>query len=85
MCYNIHQQVLVSKNRRKGQKMNATKTKGTENRKILVDTVGLQEMLSSGRQVALEIGTAANAKVCSGRRIFWNVRKVQQYIDTISK
>ena len=65
--------------------MNATKSKGTENNKMLVDTIGLQEMLSSGRQVALEIGNAAQAKVISGRRIFWNVRKVQQYIDAISE
>ena len=65
--------------------MNATKTKRSEDKKLLVDTIGLQEMLSSGRQSAVSIGMAANARVTSGRRVFWNVRKVQQYIDAISE
>lgn len=65
--------------------MNATKTKNTKGEKMLVDTLGLQEMLSSGRPTAVKIGTEAGARVQSGRRVFWNVRKVQQYIDAISE
>lgn len=65
--------------------MNATKTKNTKGEKMLVDTLGLQEMLSSGRPAAVKIGTEARARVQSGRRVFWNVRKVQQYIDAISE
>lgn len=68
-----------------GLAMNATKTKNTKGEKMLVDTLGLQEMLSSGRPAAVQIGTEANAKVSVGRRVFWNVRKVQQYIDAISE
>lgn len=68
-----------------GLAMNATKTKNTKGQKILVDTFGLQEMLSAGRPAAVKIGTEAGARVQSGRRVFWNVRKVQQYIDTISE
>ena len=67
-----------------GLVMNATKT-NTKGQKILVDTFGLQEMLSAGRPAAVKIGTEAGARVQSGRRVFWNVRKVQQYIDTISE
>ncbi len=63
----------------------ATKAKGTNATKILVDTNGLQEMLCAGRPAAIKIGTDAGARVQSGRRVFWNVRKVQQYIDAISE
>ena len=55
-----------------------------EDRKM-VDTAGLQALLSSGRKTAVEIGTAAQARVQVGRRVFWNVKKVQQYIDAISE
>lgn len=66
--------------------MNTTKTKGnTSNSQILVDTPGLQEILSSGRPAAVRIGTEAGARVQSGRRVFWNVKKIQQYLDTISE
>lgn len=54
-------------------------------KKILVDTTELQKALCSGRATAVRIGTDAGARVQSGRRVFWNVRKVQQYIDTISE
>lgn len=53
--------------------------------KQAVDTIGLQEMLSSGRKTAVDIGTAAGAKIQVGRRIFWNVNKVQKYLDSISE
>jgi Tfp pilus assembly protein PilP len=53
--------------------------------KILVDTLELKEMLCSGRESAVVIGTNAGARVQRGRRVFWNVKKIQQYIDEISK
>ena len=70
--------------------MNATAAKTNRNTNgsrapVLVDTEGLQELLSSGRSAALEIGTAAGARVQVGRRVFWNVSKVKQYIDRISE
>lgn len=65
--------------------MRATKARGNTEKQMLVDTNGLQEMLCSGRPAAVKIGTDAGARVQSGRRVFWNVRKVQQYIDAISE
>lgn len=65
--------------------MRATKARGNTEKQMLVDTNGLQEMLCAGRPAAVKIGTDAGARVQSGRRVFWNVRKVQQYIDTISE
>ena len=53
--------------------------------KKTVDTVELQTMLSSGRKTAVEIGTAAQARVQVGRRVLWNVGKIQKYLDAISE
>lgn len=63
------------------------KTRKTEyhDGKILVDTSELQEILCSGRAAAVNIGTAAGARVQAGRRVFWNVKKIQRYIDAISE
>lgn len=52
---------------------------------ILVDTPRLQALLSAGRPKAVEIGTAAQARVQIGRSVLWNVKKIQQYIDSISQ
>ena len=78
--------MLVDKTDEKGgYNMNATKARETGGNKILVDTLGLQEMLCAGRPSAVRIGTEAGARVQSGRRVFWNVKKVQQYLDTVSE
>lgn len=54
-----------------------------ENKK-LVDTQDLQALLCVGRQTAVRIDTSANARVQVGKRVLWNVGKVQKYIDEIS-
>lgn len=65
--------------------MNMTRKSGEEKKPLLVDTLGLQEILSSGRPAAIRIGTEAGARVQAGRRVFWNVKKIQQYLDMISE
>lgn len=65
--------------------MNATNKIESAAERRTVDTVGLQAMLSSGRKTAVEIGTAAGARIQVGRRVLWNVKKVQQYLDAISE
>ncbi len=55
------------------------------NEKMLVDTAELQSLMCAGRKTAVEIGMAAGAKVSIGRRVLWNVEKVQRYIDAISE
>ena len=65
--------------------MRATNAKKNTEKHMLVDTAGLQEMLCAGRPAAVKIGTDARAMVRSGRRVFWNVQKVQRYIDEISE
>lgn len=53
--------------------------------KRLVDTSNLMEMLDCGKHTAIEIGTLARARVCIGRKLFWNVKLIQQYIDSIAE
>lgn len=51
---------------------------------ISVDTDGLQTILGCGRVSAVEIGTQAQAKIQVGKRVLWNVNKVQKYLDAIA-
>lgn len=53
--------------------------------KSSVDTKELQQMLSCGRATAVEIGNNANARIQFGRRVLWNVRKINAYLDSISE
>lgn len=53
--------------------------------KKTVDTVGLQAMLSCGRKSAVDIGISAGVRIQIGRRVLWNVRKIQSYLDAISE
>ena len=63
--------------------MQKRKSPTIDNRQA-VDTKELQAMLMSGRRTAVRIGTAAGARIQVGRRVLWNVKKVQEYIDSIS-
>ncbi|SFB86954.1 hypothetical protein [Butyrivibrio sp. YAB3001] len=50
--------------------------------KLLVDTNGLKDMLSSGRETAVKIGTKANARMQIGKRVLWNVEKIKLFINS---
>ena len=65
--------------------MNATRRTELNSQRRTVDTIELQNMLGCGRKTAIEIGVAAKARIMIGRRVFWNVNKVQQFIDAISE
>ncbi|MGN9018237.1 hypothetical protein ACTNBM_04480 [Lachnospiraceae bacterium HCP1S3_C3] len=52
--------------------------------RLAVTTERLQNILDCGRPTAVEIGTLAKARVEIGRRVLWNVSKVQKYLDTIA-
>lgn len=53
-------------------------------RRLAVDTRGLQAMLCCGKDTAIKIGTEAKARVQIGKRVIWNVEKVQRYLDSVS-
>jgi len=53
--------------------------------RIAVDTKALAEILSCGKVTAIKIGETAGAKIKIGKRVLWNVSKIQAYLDTISE
>ncbi|MDF2822024.1 MAG: hypothetical protein K0R15_2472 [Clostridiales bacterium] len=53
--------------------------------KKAVNTETLMKVLDCGRKTATEIGNSASARICIGRRILWNVKLIQQYLDTIAE
>lgn len=64
--------------------MNKTrKTDLDAEKKILLDTLELQAVLSCGRASAVKIGTRANAKILVGRRVLWNREKVRSYLNGV--
>lgn len=52
--------------------------------RLAVTTDRLQNILDCGRPTAIEIGASAKARIEVGRRVLWNVSKVQKYLDSIS-
>lgn len=50
------------------------------NEMITVDTNGLAQMLSCGRDTATRIGIAANARVKIGKRVLWYLPKIHSYL-----
>lgn len=51
---------------------------------VTTTTTGLMKMLCCGRVTAVKIGEDAEAKIRIGKRVLWNLPKIQKYIDTIS-
>ncbi len=52
--------------------------------RVTLTSKELQALLGCGKDAAKEIGTKANAKIKVGRRVFWNVQKVQEYLNKVS-
>lgn len=50
-----------------------------------VDIKGLQSLLSCGRPTAETIAHDAGARVQIGKRVLYNVHKVQEYLDEIAE
>ena len=63
--------------------MNKTKRIETDNH-IAVDIIKLQAMLGVGKNTADDIGRKANAIIKVGRRKLYNVRRIQEYVDSIT-
>ncbi len=53
--------------------------------KLAVTTEELQELLSLGRQSAVQIGLEAGAKITVGKRVIWNKEKIREYLNRISE
>ena len=64
--------------------MRATQKSEMLMNQVAVTTENLQNILDCGRPTAVEIGKLAKARVEIGRRVLWNVSKVQKYLDSIA-
>ena len=64
--------------------MNKT-TRTDAEKKIMVDIVDLQAMLSTGRNTAAQIGEKAGAVVRIGRRKLYRVDRIEAYIASITE
>ena len=58
---------------------------GDTQRRLAVDTKELQSLLCCGRDTAVKIGIEAKSRLQIGKRVLWNVKKVQDYLDNISE
>lgn len=54
-------------------------------KKFTVDINGLQAMLSMGKSSADKIGEMAGAVIRVGRRKFYNVQKVEDFLNSVSE
>ena len=68
-----------------GKKKKEKKTAADLSQKMLDNTANLMELLDCGKHTAIAIGHSANACVRLDRKLFWNVRLIQKYIDSISE
>lgn len=53
-------------------------------KRLAVTTDQLQALLGCGRKSAVDVGELAEARIQLGKRVLWNVQKVQTYLDLIS-
>lgn len=63
--------------------MNKTTTSDIES-KLTMNTETLSKYLDCGRSSAVKIGNEAGARIQIGRRVLWNILKVQKYLDKVS-
>lgn len=53
---------------------------------LTVSTKRLMELLNCGRPTAVRIGIEAGAKIVVGeRKILWNVRAIERYLDNMAQ
>ena len=51
----------------------------------LIASKQLREMLNCGRSTAEKIANDAGARVKIGKRVLWNVKKIDEHLEKISK
>ena len=65
--------------------MNATIKSDSLSDRVTLTSDELALVMGCGRKAAVEMGTAAGARVQIGRRVLWNVSKIQKYLDAVSE
>lgn len=51
----------------------------------MLNTRELQSYIGLGRNNAMKFGEEAGAKVKLGKRVLWDKRKIDRYVDTLTK
>lgn len=51
---------------------------------LMVNVEQLMDKLNCGYKTAREIGENAEARICVGRRVWYNVAKIQKYLEEIA-
>ena len=65
--------------------MHKTSIISNNDQKLTVDIIGLQGILGVGKATARQIGEEAEAVLKFGRRRLYNVKKIENYLDSISR
>ena len=76
---------LQPANNERINKMHKTQNFEKIGESLLIDTPTLKNYLSSGRETALKIGTAAGARVQVGKRVLWNRNKITNYLQNLTE
>lgn len=63
--------------------MRKTKAQNTNN-PIMVTTEQLMQKMNCGYQTAVTIGAKAEARIYIGRRVWYNLNKVEKYLQEIA-
>lgn len=67
--------------------MNRTRNRNEDGtlKQLACGTDALSGAMGCGKETAIKIATAAGARIQIGRRVLWNISKVQKYLDEISE
>lgn len=65
-----------------GKAMRKTR-QGLLNGAILLTSDQLQQKLNCGHQTAVKIGKEARARIYIGRRVWYDIKKIENYIDRL--
>lgn len=52
--------------------------------KLAMGSAELSQALGCGKPMAIQIGSQAKARVQVGKRVLWNLNKIQRYLDSIA-
>lgn len=51
---------------------------------VTTNTAGLMKMLCCGRETAIKVGTAAQARIQVDKRVLWHLPKIYKYLEQVA-
>lgn len=61
--------------------MRKTAQRSINNDTVTTTTTGLMQILCCGRETAIKIGKAAQARIQVGKRVLWHLPRIYQYLE----